>query len=922
MKNSENSIIGNGEHPDSGPGGRGILLPDLDTGRVASPEVRLASIVLLSFSLLVVAVLALGLVAREQIRRADGSLESLFDDTLPKVDLAREALRYSNLNNRITMEIFLLENAEAIRRRLEERARNTDTVTALHAQISRLLDSPEERKRFEAIRAAREPYLAAYLKALSLLLDQKEPEKARQVMLQESLPLINLYHGAVQDFVEWEGKTMASRARRTREYSATARRVIPILVGAAMLITSALGLAVAAFIFGETRKRRLAELALRASHDELEDRVRERTAELEDSASRYRLLFESNPQSMWVFDQKTLAFLAVNDAACRHYGYSRQEFLSMTIRDIRPEADLPALVERLETERTDEHEAGRWRHRTKDGREIDVEITWNAIVFNGREAQLVLSNDVTERRRAERMMVERTNSLNALVDTSPIAILVLDAKHVVQIVNPAFVRLFGYSPEEVLGRNPDDLIAPPDPELKTEAAEFTRECLSGRAIHSATTRRRKDGRLVEVELHGVPLVENGRLLGVYAFYQDVTDTKELTEQLRQSQKIEAVGRLAGGIAHDFNNLLTVILGTTDMLLERTGEKHPMWEELKEIRVAGDRAASLTRQLLAFSRKQVLRPEVLDLGALLEGMERMLSRLIGEDIELTTSTPADLWRVRADPGQIEQVLLNLCVNARDAMPQGGKLQLQTANVHIDTSYASRRRGMRTGDYVEITVSDTGMGMNDEVRSRLFEPFFTTKELGKGTGLGLSMVYGIVKQSGGYVWADSEEGKGTAFRIQLPRIEAPRLESAEPDVVKPRARGTETILLVEDEPEVRLLVERILRMQGYRVLVAERPSQALAISSSSESPLHLLVTDVVMPEMDGPELYRRIRSQRPSLPVLYVSGYTPEEVAERGIVDPATAFLQKPFPPDLLAQRVRESLDATATPSTGNRQQATT
>jgi PAS domain S-box-containing protein len=806
------------------------------------------------------------------------------------------------------MEIFLLDDAGVVRARLAERAKNTETITELHAQIAKLLKSSEERQRFEAIRAARDPYIRSYLKALSLLLTQKDSPRARQVMITETLPLIKIYHAAVQDFVEFEGDEMVRQWERTSRHSAAARRVISLLLWAAVVIASVLGLAVTASIFSQTRKRRLAELALRASHEALENRVRQRTAELQDSAARYRLLFESNPQPMWVFDQETLAFLAVNAAASRHYGYSREEFLSMTIRDIRPEADVPALLSKLATERTDECDAGGWRHRTKDGRVIDVEIGWHPILFNGRQAQLILATDITERREAERMMVERTTCLNALVETSPIAILVLDPNHRVQIVNPAFVRLFGYSPEEVLERNPDDLIAPEDPELRAEAADFTRDCLSGRPIHSATTRRRKDGKLVEVELYGVPLVEGGRLLGVYAFYQDMTEKKELTDQLRQSQKIEAVGRLAGGIAHDFNNLLTVILGTTDLLLERTGERHPMYEDLKEVHAAGERAAGLTRQLLAFSRKQVLRPEILDVNNLLGGMERMLRRLISEDIELTTSFQTDLWSVRADPGQIEQAVLNLCVNARDAMPRGGQLRLKTENLNVDAAFASRHRGMRTGDYVQITVADTGVGMDGVVRSRLFEPFFTTKEQGKGTGLGLSMVYGIVKQSGGYVWAASEVGQGTVFRIHLPRAEAARGAAVEKPQATPRARGTETILLVEDEPEVRSLVKRVLQSQGYRVLVAERPSEAIEISSRSDVQLDLMVTDVVMPEMDGRELFRRLEPTRPSLPVLYLSGYTPEAILQRGILDSGTAFLQKPFRLDVFAQKVRETLDA--------------
>jgi PAS domain S-box-containing protein len=625
------------------------------------------------------------------------------------------------------------------------------------------------------------------------------------------------------------------------------------------------------------------------------------------SEAKHRLLFENSPLPMWVFDEETLAFLAVNEAACRSYGYARDEFLSMTIEEIRPGEDVQRLRNHIAQEEPGIQNAGVWRHRRKDGSLLEVDIVSHSLVFSGRRAKMVLAIDVTERRLTERRIQERTTYLNALVENSPVALLALDPAHRVQIANPAFLRLFGYSAEELLGRNPDELISPEDAELRNEAGDFTRQCLSGHSIRTTTTRRRKDGTLIDVELYGVPLLEGGRLIGVYALYQDLTEQKQLSEQLRQAQKMEAVGRLAGGIAHDFNNLLTVILGTSEMLLERAAPPHPMGEELKEIHAAGERAARLTRQLLAFSRSQVLRPEVLDLNALLRNSEQMLRRVIGEDIEMKTKLDTDLWSVRADPGQIEQVIMNLAVNARDAMPKGGELTFETRNVRLEAALAHLHHGMAPGEYAEITVKDTGTGMDEKTRSRLFEPFFTTKPVGKGTGLGLSTTYGVIKQSGGYIWAESEVGRGTAFRIYLPRTEGEPEKVVEARATQAVRSRSESILLVEDEPEVRSLIERVLSGQGYRVCTASRPSEAIRIASQADAQFDLLVTDVIMPGMDGRELARRLLSDRPTLPVIFLSGYSADAIGRHGVLDPGTAFLEKPFRPDALVEKVREALD---------------
>jgi len=389
---------------------------------------------------------------------------------------------------------------------------------------------------------------------------------------------------------------------------------------------------------------------------------------------------------------------------------------------------------------------------------------------------------------------------------------------------------------------------------------------------------------------------------------DITERKQLEEQFQQAQKMEAVGRLAGGVAHDFNNLLTVITGYAQLLSGRLGAVEPLSQYVDEIQKAGGRAAALTRRLLAFSRKQAIAPQVLDLNAAVANMEKILRRLIGEDIELETVQRPDLGMVKADPAQIEQVIMNLAVNSRDAMPQGGKLIIETANVELDGAYAGSHVAVSPGPYVMLAVSDTGVGMDAETRARIFEPFFTTKERGRGTGLGLATVYGIVKQSAGNIWVYSERGRGTTFKIYLPRAEEVVVAAHVFAAQATPPRGSETILLVEDEDGVRSLVRRVLQESGYTVLEASRPNEALTTCQQYEGLIHLLFTDVVMPQMSGRELAEKLSPLRPEMKTLYMSGYTDVAILHHGVLDPGMPFLQKPFTTEAIAHKVRQVLDA--------------
>jgi two-component system cell cycle sensor histidine kinase/response regulator CckA len=395
-----------------------------------------------------------------------------------------------------------------------------------------------------------------------------------------------------------------------------------------------------------------------------------------------------------------------------------------------------------------------------------------------------------------------------------------------------------------------------------------------------------------------------RMLGITT---DISARKSLEAQFRQVQKMEAVGQLAGGLAHDFNNLLTAILGYSDFVIDTFGPQDPRRSDMEQVVIAGRRAAALTGQLLAFSRKQVLQPTAVDLNALVTGMRQMLSRLIGEHVDLVAILAPDLRVVRADPGQLEQVLMNLVVNARDAMPSGGRLAIETANVELDESSVRQHGAVRPGSYVMLAVSDSGIGMNQETKRRLFEPFFTTKEQGRGTGLGLATVYGIVEQSGGYIWVYSEPGKGATFKVYLPRADSH--DDVEKRIVsgEAMAAGTETVLVVEDEDAVRFLTRRILERAGYRVFDASNAQQAEALFDQHMSLFHLLVTDVIMPGSSGFKLFERLARQRPDLKVLYVSGYTDDTIAHQGQLKPGVEFLHKPFTADALNRRIREVLD---------------
>jgi PAS domain S-box-containing protein len=526
-----------------------------------------------------------------------------------------------------------------------------------------------------------------------------------------------------------------------------------------------------------------------------------------------------------------------------------------------------------------------------------------------------LQRELLERRRAEEKLLASQTSLALAQQVAQMGSWELELLELKPLSgqNPLtwsdeLCRIFGYEPGqvEISTEKFFHMVHPDDREaIRVAVAEAIRErkrySIEHRIVRPDGTRRlvREQGDFIYDET-GKPR----KLVGVA---QDITEQRELEEQLRQSQKMEAIGKLAGGVAHDFNNLLTAIIGHTELSLSQLEADNPSGEALQEISKAAQRAATLTSQLLAFSRKQILQPKVLNLNGVVSNLEKMLRRLIGEDIEWAAHFGPELGLVRVDPGQLEQVLMNLVVNARDAMPKGGKLTIETDNVELDEAYAQGHVTVTPGRYVMLAVSDTGVGMDAETQARIFEPFFTTKELGKGTGLGLSTVYGIVKQSGGNIWVYSEPGRGTIFKVYLPRVESSAQELERTSVVVKPDQGSETILVVEDNEAVRSLVCRTLRLHGYQVIEAVGGTDALRLSEQSQDAIYLMLTDVVMPQMSGPELAARLMATRPSMKVLYMSGFTDDVIVHPGNLDSEVSFIQKPFTPGALAQKVREILD---------------
>jgi PAS domain S-box-containing protein len=590
-------------------------------------------------------------------------------------------------------------------------------------------------------------------------------------------------------------------------------------------------------------------------------------------------------------------------------GYTTSEWASdreLFVKTLHPEDRERVLAEHAWTHATCEPLRTEYRLIARDGRVVWLQDE-AVVVRDEHGTPLFLQGyllDITERKAAEQALAERENLLQTIIETEPECVKLIGRDGTLQEMNRAGLEMIeADSLEQVAGRDVSELIA-----LEHRAAfeALTQKALAGGSGHLEFELIGLKGTRRWMETHAVPLrAPSGEVRAALSVTRDVTQRRQLEEQLAQAQRLEAVGRLAGGVAHDFNNLLTGILGYSDLLRAKLPEDDPRRADADEVKKAAERAASLTRQLLAFSRRQVLQLRVVDLNKIVEDMDRMLRRLIGEDVELVTACAPELGRVEADPGQIEQVIANLVVNARDAMPDGGRLVIETGNVDVgDEVAAGHPAELEPGPHVVLSVTDTGVGMDPKTQAHVFEPFFTTKDVGKGTGLGLATVYGIVKQSGAAIWVYSEPGRGTSFRIYFPRVDDEVELSEEPLVSTTWESGTETVLVVEDERLVRDLIAEELSRRGYRVLTALNGADALALAEDYEGDIDVVVTDVIMPEMGGLELTQRLTALRPRISVVYMSGYSERAVTED--VGP-WPLLQKPFSTGSLAGKIREVLD---------------
>ncbi len=649
----------------------------------------------------------------------------------------------------------------------------------------------------------------------------------------------------------------------------------------------------------------LANLELNRRIEFLENALREKEAAVEalhDSEERYRRLFESARDGILILDAHTGVIVDVNPFMTRLLGYSYDDFCGKHLWEIGAFKDVTASKMAFDTLQNNNYiRYDNLPLKTTDGRIVEVEFVSNIYLVDHSKVIQCNIRDITKRKQVE---AERGRFLSAIEQAGEM-IVITDPDGVIRYVNPAFEQVTGYTRDEVIGQNPRMLKSgrqPPDFYRNLWETISGGSTFKGRIIN-----KRKDGVFfTEVATISPVRDHSGRIVNYVAVKSDITRHLQLEAQFQQAQKMESVGRLAGGVAHDSNNMLSVILGYTELALEKVDPSDPLHADLNEIYKAATRSTEITRQLLAFARKQTISPKVIDVNKTVEGMLKMIHRFIGEDIDLVWLPEEGLWPVKMDPAQVDQILANLCVNARDALSDVGKITIETHMATIDAEYCVYNAGFVPGDFVMLTVSDNGCGMNKEILDNIFEPFFTTKEVGRGTGLGLATVFGIVKQNNGFINVYSEPGKGTTFRIYLPRHagEAEINREEDTDVILPSLG--ETVLLLEDEPAILKISHAILKRLGYKVLTANSAGDALRIAKTYKDTIHLLITDVVMPEMNGRDLSDQIHVLYPDIKTLFMSGYTSDVIVHRGVLEAGVNFIQKPFSIKGLAAKVREAL----------------
>ena len=882
-----------------------------------------------AFGLLLSLLIGVGWLGLSTMSRTNSDLIHLRDDT-SKLEFAQRAEYYANINLRLIMEVLILNRKEDIEafqaKRDENRKRSADIVEALKPKI----DSEKEGALLADIDKARTPARASVDRIVTLL-DQGKQREARQLMVNVASPVLDKYQEAWDAFVQFQ-KDQMERVQSQSEANYIQTRRIAV---ALMILAIALSFMIAVFatrrIIRDDNLREDNREEIRKLNEGLESKIAIRTKDLAEViqkleseiavrrkseedlkrsetelATAQRIAHVGSfQQSLANVDDLERNPMYLSDEGFRIFGYEpgqiaplRSNFMKHVHPDDRDGVRQAAQIAILSK--------GSYNHEYRivllNGSERFVHAQWQIVCdqVTGEPSRMFGTiQDITERKKAEETFYKAFNA-----NPEPITIATISEGRYVD-VNESFLRVTGYSREEVIGRTAVELNFWRKLEVRADFIEMLKEQGSVRNLEIEF--RTKSGE-IRIAVDSAEVIDLAGQKCVIAIFRDITEQKTLEKQLRQTQKMEAVGQLTGGIAHDFNNLLGVIIGYSEILELRLPPGDPLHKECLQIKKAGQSAASLTRQLLAFSRQQVLEPRVLDLNAIVLNVEKMLRRLIGEHIDLRTKLAPALGRVKADPSQIEQVIINLAVNARDAMPHGGRLIIETANVVLDSEYALLHGTHVAGPYVLLTIADTGIGMDAETQAHIFEPFFTTKELGKGTGLGLATVYGVVKQSDGYIWVYSELGQGTIFKIYLPQTEQKgRTEKANP-CLPAIERNTETILLVEDAEPIRELTRSLLTDSGYTVLEADLPEKAVEIAMTFNGHIHLLLTDMVMPGMNGRALAQKLAQIRPEMKVVYTSGYT--GFSHSALLEPDLVFLPKPFTKESLLTKLRQVLTSDA------------
>jgi two-component system, cell cycle sensor histidine kinase and response regulator CckA len=880
--------------------------------------VRLA----VAFTVVVTILIVIGWLGLDRMARINADLNDINYRRWTKVQLAEEAITYLNLNNRLLQRAILASSQEEVGSLLNEREVNAERITELFQTLSKAVESEKEKVLLQELDQRRATGADGVAQVAELLKAGKFPQ-ARALMANDVILRIDSLHDGWNEFRHFEDLEMLQARDQSQANYAKARRWTTWLMLLAFLTAAAIGIFVTRAMVQELEQRERTKREARKLNDDLERKVAERTEELarairhlETEATERRRREEELRRLAAIVECSEDAIIASdlngkitdwNAGAEKMFGYSRDEAAGMPVTIISsPERRHEAkeiLGKIRKGGRVINQETVRIR---QDGRPVDVSLTVSPIRDHaGRlTGSAAIVRDITERIEMEAALRRSEANFRSVIENSPYGALrtLLDGR--ILLANPAAVRMLGYNSEiEVLSLNmANDVYR--NPADRARVIEQSRHTEYIKDIEVEWKHKNGSSIMVRFSAH---VVKNqaGEIDHFDLMVQDITKQRNLEEQLRQAQKMEAIGRLAGGVAHDFNNLLGVIIGYSELALDQLAPATSVRAQVEQIRKAGERATALTRQLLAFSRQQVLDTRTLNLNAIITDMVQMLLRLIGEDVELQTKLDPGLNAIRGDQGQIEQVIMNLAVNARDAMPDGGKLMIETLNVKIEDDDGQRRTPMVPGDYVLLTISDTGVGMNAETQAHIFEPFFTTKGQGKGTGLGLATVYGVVKQSGGYIWVYSEPGLGATFKLYLPRV-LEEVQANRPFEVDHSCRGTETILVAEDEASLRTFTCTLLRNSGYTVMEAGDGEEALGLAAQYKAPIHLLLTDMVMPGMRGPAVAEKLEPMHPEAKVLFMSGYT--GFASRGLVYPHVALISKPFTREELLRRIRQVLGA--------------